>query len=87
MAVQFPAEMQSVRFRQSLPLWGRWHGASRDGEGEAVCRKVALLGKGVPLGELLSAARLRGYTANHKPGMQKHLPGLLFAIFFTAPRR
>ena len=25
--------------------------------------------------------------ANHKPGRQKHLPGLLFAIFFTAPRR
>ena len=30
MAVQFPAEVQSVRFRQ------RWHGVSRDGEGEAV---------------------------------------------------
>ena len=28
MAVQFPAEVQSVRFRQ------RWHGVSRDGEGE-----------------------------------------------------
>ena len=35
MAVQFPAEVQSVRFRQSLSLWERWHGASRDGEGEA----------------------------------------------------
>ena len=57
------------------------------GDGFWLCRKVALLGKGVPLGELLSAARLRGYTANHKPGRQKHLPGLLFAIFFTAPRR
>ena len=34
MAVQFPAELQSVRFRQSLSLWERWHGASRDGEGE-----------------------------------------------------
>ena len=30
MAVQFPAEVQSVRFRQ------RWHGVSRDGEGEDV---------------------------------------------------
>ena len=28
MAVQFPAEVQSVRFRQ------RWHDVSRDGEGE-----------------------------------------------------
>ena len=28
MAVQFPAEVQSVRCRQ------RWHGVSRDGEGE-----------------------------------------------------
>ena len=32
--VQFPIQVQSVRFRQSLSLWERWHGASRDGEGE-----------------------------------------------------
>ena len=34
MAVWFPVELQSVRFRQSLSLWERWHGVSRDGEGE-----------------------------------------------------
>ena len=42
MAVQFPAELQSVRFRQSLSLWERWHGASRDGEGEVAPRSAAL---------------------------------------------
>ncbi len=36
MAVQFPAKVQSIRSRQSLSLWERWHGASRDGEGEPV---------------------------------------------------
>ena len=40
MAVQFPAELQSVRFRQSLSLWERWHGASRDGEGEVAPRSA-----------------------------------------------
>ena len=34
MAVQFPAKVQSIRSRQSLSLWERWHGVSRDGEGE-----------------------------------------------------
>ena len=42
MAVQFPAEVQSVRFRQSLSLWERWHGASRDGEGEHADHSAAL---------------------------------------------
>ena len=42
MAVQFPTELQSVRFRQSLSLWERWHGASRDGEGEVAPRSAAL---------------------------------------------
>ena len=42
MAVQFPAELQSVRFRQSLSLWERWHGASRDGEGEHAAHSAAL---------------------------------------------
>ena len=42
MAVQFPAELQSVRFRQSLSLWERWHGASRDGEGEVAPRSAAI---------------------------------------------
>ena len=41
MAVQFPAELQSVRFRQSLSLWERWHGASRDGEGEVAIRNCS----------------------------------------------
>ena len=36
MAVQFPAKVQSIRARQSLSLWERWHGVSRDGEGEPV---------------------------------------------------
>ncbi len=36
MAVQFPAKVQSIRSRQSLSLWERWHGVSRDGEGEPV---------------------------------------------------
>ena len=36
MAVQFPAEVQSVRFRQ------RWHGVSRDGEGEDACEGQAV---------------------------------------------
>ena len=36
MAVQFPAEVQSVRFRQ------RWHGVSRDGEGEHADHSAAL---------------------------------------------
>ena len=34
MAVSFPVELQSVRFRQSLSLWERWHCVSNDGEGE-----------------------------------------------------
>ena len=34
MAVHFPVQVQSFRFRQSLSLWERWHGVSRDGEGE-----------------------------------------------------
>ena len=34
MAAKLPAHMQSVRFRQSLSLWERCHGVSRDGEGE-----------------------------------------------------
>ena len=34
MAVEFPVELQSVRFRQSLSLWERWHCVSNDGEGE-----------------------------------------------------
>ena len=44
MAVQFPAEVQSVRFRQSLSLWERWHGASRDGEGEDAALNHAAAG-------------------------------------------
>ena len=32
--VQFPVKLKSFRFRQSLSLWERWHGASRDGEGK-----------------------------------------------------
>ena len=34
MAVSFPVELQSVRVRQSLSLWERWHCVSNDGEGE-----------------------------------------------------
>mgnify|MGYP006914616516 CR=1 len=34
MAVSFPVELQSVRFRQSLSLWERWHCVSNDREGE-----------------------------------------------------
>ena len=34
MAVHFPVQVQSFRFRQSLSLWERWHGVSRDGEGK-----------------------------------------------------
>ena len=35
--VQFSVKPKSFRFRQSLSLWERWHGASRDGEGEDAC--------------------------------------------------
>ena len=42
MAVHFPVQVQSFRFRQSLSLWERWHGVSRDGEGEAANRSAAL---------------------------------------------
>ena len=34
MAEKFPVKVQSLRLRQSLSLWERWHGVSRDGEGE-----------------------------------------------------
>ena len=36
MAEKFPVKVQSLRLRQSLSLWERWHGVSRDGEGEDV---------------------------------------------------
>ena len=31
--------MQSVRFRQSLSLWERWHCVSNDGEGEPAAER------------------------------------------------
>ena len=40
MAEKFPVKLQSVSFRQSLSLWERWHGASRDGEGEDACLRT-----------------------------------------------
>ena len=43
-------------FRQSLRLCHL-----PQGDGFRLCRKVCLLGKGVPLGELSSVARLRGF--------------------------
>ena len=41
-AAKFSEKPKSVRFRQSLSLWERWHGASRDGEGEHADHSAAL---------------------------------------------
>ena len=49
MAEKFPVKVQSLRLRQSLSLWERWHGASRDGEGELRQRyHITIWAWGVP---------------------------------------
>ena len=77
MAAQFPVELQSVRFRQSLSLWERWHCVSNDGEGEPAAGRVFFVPNSTFWGE--NRKRL---SKMHKKAAQS-----LAGTLLTVPRR